>query len=446
MSTDTVLTGAEGPDDDLERKSEIELEPVTKLPLMAPGPGHGAMCKKAARRPRPKITARDRLMILDLWSRSKLPATEFCRLVGVSKHTLYTWRRRFEEYGPAGLEERPRGAPKGSKLPDATRRAILLLKEAHEDWGVDRLHDMLIRTQGFLASASAIARVLREEGYEAQAVPTRPHPDKPRRFERAKPNQLWQSDIFTFLLKRENRRVYLIAFLDDRSRFITGHGLFGSSSGALVKEVFLTAVANFGPPAELLTDQGPQYHTWRGKSAFTKLLESRGVKQVVARARHPQTLGKIERFWGTLWRECVMSAIYRGLEDARERIRHFIDYYNFQRTHQGIDGLVPADRYFEAAPEVKATLEKRVAENAAEIARNGAPVKPFYMTGKVGEESVSLHAEGQKVVLTKGDGTRQEVALTAPGSEEEDDVPAPGTSPLDEVLEELAAEEPGGEE
>ena len=58
---------------------------------------------------------------------------------------------------------------------------------------------------------------------------------------------------------------------------------------------------------------------------------------------------------------------------------------------------------------------------------------------------MSLHAEGQKMVLTTGDGTRQEVSLTAPESDEETDPPAPGTSPLDEVLEELEAEEPGGE-
>jgi hypothetical protein len=41
------------------------------------------------------------------------------------------------------------------------------------------------------------------------------------------------------------------------------------------------------------------------------------VRQIVARPRHPQTLGKIERFWGTLWRECVQEAIFRGIDDAQ---------------------------------------------------------------------------------------------------------------------------------
>ena len=87
----------------------------------------------------------------------------------------------------------------------------------------NRIHDMLLRTEGFQASAGAITLVLKEEGYEPGYHPTKRHPDKVRRFERAKPNQLWQTDLFTFVLKRQNRRVYMVVFMDDHSRFITGY-------------------------------------------------------------------------------------------------------------------------------------------------------------------------------------------------------------------------------
>ena len=127
---------------------------------------------------------------------------------------------------------------------------------------------------------------------------THPHPDHKRSFERAKANQLWQTDLFTFILKRQNRRVYLVAFIDDHSRFIVSYGLHASQSTPLVLEVLRAGIANHGTPEEILTDNGSQYITWRGKSAFTKELEKRGVKQIVARPRRPQTLGKIERFLG----------------------------------------------------------------------------------------------------------------------------------------------------
>jgi transposase InsO family protein len=361
------------------------------------------------------LSGEQRLLILDAWRRSEMTAGEFGRIAGVSSHTLYAWRRRFEALGPAGLDEKKRGAPSGSRVGEATRRAILMMKEKHEEWGCDRIHDMLMRSEGFMASASAVARVLREAGYESEARPTEPHPDKPREFERAKPNQLWQTDLFTFLLKREGRRLYLVGFMDDHSRFLVGCGIFASSSGAVVREVFEAAIANFGAPEEVLTDQGPQYHTWRGTSEFGKLCAKRGIRQIVARARHPQTLGKIERFWGTLWRECVEHAVFQSLDDARRRVGLFIDYYNFQRTHQGLEGLVPADRYFQAAPQVLETLKKRVEANALDIAQHGTPRQSVYLTGRVGEAGITLHGEGGKLVLQTSEGGRQEVDLTAPG-------------------------------
>jgi transposase InsO family protein len=423
------------------------------------------------------LTAQQRLLLLDTWQRSGLPAGDFAALVGISKHTLYAWKKRFDAEGPAGLMEQPRGAPRGSRLPDLTRRTILMLKQANPDWGCQKISDMLLRGPALPASAAAVAQVLHEAGYELDEVPTRPHPDKVRHFERAAPHQLWQTDLFTFILKRQNRRVYLVAFMDDHSRFIVGYGLHASQSTALVLEVLRAALVSYGVPQEILTDNGTQYVTWRGKSAFTKELEKRGIKQVVAAPRRPQTLGKIERFWGTLWRECVDSAVFVDLGDAQRRIGLFIDHYNFQRPHQGIDGLVPADRFFGAASAVRQTLAARVAANALDLARHGVPKTPFYLTGQVGGQPFSVHAEGERVILTRPEGERQEIDLvpprpvesategttpaelpvpicpvgevSGPGSEAANATePPPGTSPLDDGLRALEGEFgrlPGGD-
>jgi len=382
------------------------------------------------------FTGEQRLLLLDAWMRSKLPATEFAALVGLTSTTLYGWRKRFEELGPAALLGHKRGT-QGSQLPEPTRRAILMMKEAHPDWGQDRIHDMLLRSEGLEASAGAVQRVLLEAGYEVEEASTRPHPPQVRRFESTQPNALWQTDLFTFLLRRQRQRVHLVAYLDDFSRFVVGFGLHASASGALVREVLEQAIRNFGAPETVLTDNGAQYHTWRGKSAFARLCERRGIGQIVASPRRPQTLGKIERFWGTLWRELVEGAVFRDLDEARTRIAHFVGFYNFQRTHQGIEGLVPADRYFEAAPEVRAAIEKRVADNARTLALHGEPRKGVYLTGRVGDETISLHSEGGKVVLTGAEGVREEVDLLAPGRRAPVAREAPGTSELDGVLEDL---------
>jgi transposase InsO family protein len=384
------------------------------------------------------FSGEQRLLLLDCWFRSKLPATEFSPLVGVTSATLYAWRRKFEDEGPAGLMGHKRGM-KGSQLPEPTKRAILMMKEAHPDWGQDRIHDMLIRSEGLEASAGAVRRVLTEGGYEVIEATPRRNPPKAKRSERTRANQLWQTDLFTFMLKRERRRVHLVGYMDDFSRFIVGFGLHASASGAMVRDTFEEAIANFGAPTEILTDNGGQYHSWRGESAFKKLCKKRGIEQIVARPRRPQTLGKIERFWGTLYRDLLDGAIFRGMEEAKERIAHFIGYYNFQRTHQGIDGLVPADRYFDAEKDVRAALEARVAKNAKDLALHGEPREPLYLTGRIGGEAVSLHAEGDKVLLTDAEGVREEVDLLATGKRVEAEEEGPGESVLDDVLGDLQA-------
>lgn len=428
--------GASGPEPaedagDPVSESEVQ-DSAPKLCPRARGSGSRPRRRKGRRLVKPPeageertFSAPDRILLLDTWQRSGLPAKDFAALVGLHTHTLYGWKRRFEKEGPEGLTDRPRGGPKGSRLSEITKRTILMLKEGHPDWGCQRISDMLFRGPALQASPGAVARVLKEAGYEFEEVTTRAHGDKIRRFERARPNQLWQTDLFTFVLKRQNRRVYLVAFMDDHSRFVVSFGLHASSSTALVLETLRSGIASYQAPDEILTDNGPQYVTWRGKSAFAKECEKRGIRQIVAKPRRPQTLGKVERFWGTLWRECLEAAVFIDLADARTRIGHFIDYYNFLRCHQGIAGLVPADRFFEAAPDVLRTLKERVAANALELARHGIPKKPFYLTGQVEGKPFSVHAEGERVILTKEDGSREEVDLVKPAEGEKIDLPAP---------------------
>jgi len=447
-------------EDALTPGPELEEEPVRVPRLLGGRPGHGRLLVKKEAGPEAQLAPEQRLLLLDTWRRSGLPAGDFAAMVGLSKHTLYAWKKRFDEEGPSGLMDRPRGS-KGMKLPDLTKRTILMLKETNPTWGCQRISDMLLRGPALPASPSTVAKVLQEAGYELVEEVTHAHPDHPRTFERAKANQLWQTDLFTFTLKRQNRRVYLVAFMDDHSRFIVSYGLHASQSTALALEVLRAGITNYGNPEEILTDNGSQYVTWRGKSAFSRELEKRGVKHVVASPRRPQTLGKIERFWGTLWRECVEAAVFLDLGDAQARIGHFIDYYNFKRPHQGLEGLVPADRFFGAAPEILKMLKARVAANALDLARHGVPKKPFYLAGQVGGKSFSVHAEGERVILTREEGKREEIdlagrpaeapveppaeplpapvcpqgVLSGPLAEEGNEAPPePGTSPVDVLV------------
>lgn len=398
------------------------------VPRLRAGSRQRGTLAKAPNRERVKLSPQQRLLLLDTWKRSALPAGDFACLTGVSKHTLYAWKKSFQEEGPAGLMDKARNPRERGKISDLTQRTILMIKESNPNYGCERISLLLLRGPGLAASPSTVARVLHDAGYEVQEEPTHPHGQTPKRFEREKPLQLWQSDLFTFVLKRQNRRVYLVAFLDDHSRFIVGYGLYASPSTALVLEVLRASIISCGRPEEILTDNGSQYVTWRGTSAFSRELARQGIRHIVARPRRPQTLGKIERFWGTLWNECVERAIFLDLEDARRRIGLFIDHYNFHRPNQGIGGLVPADRFFGAAPEVLRALRDRVAHNALELARDGAPRRPFYLTGQIGGKLFSVHTVGDRLLLKREGEESQEIDLSGP---------APDAAVPSEVIQEV---------
>ena len=233
---------------------------------------------------------------------------------------------------------------------------------------------------------------------------------RPRFFERSTPNQLWQTDIFTFRLG--GRYAYLIGYIDDYSRYITGLELFRSQTAQSVIEVYRRAASEYNPPKEMLTDNGRQYTNWRGNTRFELELKKDKIHHIKSQPHHPMTLGKIERFWKTIFVEFLSRAQFGSFEDAAERIRQWVKYYNHKRPHQGIGGLCPADRYFEIQGELRKTIEQGIQENLLEMALRGKPRLPFYMVGRMEGQSVVLRAEKGRLRLSvdaENDDVTQEV-------------------------------------
>jgi hypothetical protein len=222
--------------------------------------------------------------------------------------------------------------------------------------------------------------------------------------------QMWQTDIFTFRLG--GRYAYVIAFMDDYSRFIVGADLFRSPTANAVIEVYRVAAGEFQPPKEMLTDNGRQYTSWRGTSRFEAELQKDRVAHFKSRPHHPMTLGKIERFWETIWQEFLSRAQFDSFDAARERIKFWIKYYNHKRPHQGIEGLCPADRFFEIQTQLRSTIEAGIQENLLELALRGKPQAPFYMVGRTDGQSVVLRAEKGKLKLSVSDQQNHEQELT----------------------------------
>ena len=99
------------------------------------------------------------------------------------------------------------------------------------------------------------------------------------------------------------------------------------------------AAGEFQPPKERLTDNGRQATAGRGTSRFEAELKKDRVAHFKSRPQHPMTLGKVERFWATIWQEFLVRAQFDSFEAARARSKLWIKHYNHQRPNQGIEGL-----------------------------------------------------------------------------------------------------------
>lgn len=346
----------------------------------------------------------ERKKILEIYLSSEMSKTDFCKVWGISSTTLLTWEKRYEERGSDGLmNAKPRSDDKrvGPKVPAQVRAEIVDLKKKEPSFGIKKISQWLFRFRGVKVSPGSVRKAVVGEGLPL-ARPKKKRKkssDRIRRFERARPMQLWQSDITQLTLGQYWSRVYLTVFMDDHSRYIVGWRLQSRQTADLVIDAFKDACTRFGKPEEVLTDQGRQYFAWRGKSELEKLLEKDGIKHVVSRAHHPQTLGKCERFWETVQNEFWTRVKPQDLEEARVRIKYFIDHYNHQRPHQGLNGQVPADRFFGVAEGVREAIEKTIEQNALKMAVGELPKPPAFLIGQVGNQRIAFHGTSGKFIL-----------------------------------------------
>jgi transposase InsO family protein/transposase-like protein len=354
-----------------------------------------------------------RRQAVEAYRKSGLSQRDFSKVWGVAEVTLGRWNSLYEKYGPKGLEGsifqdtfRKYKERHHKRISETLEKEIIKTKLENPMFGLRKVKDFLHRFEGLKVSTGTIRKTLVEEKIPLIKVikKRRRSSDKIRTFERARPMQLWQTDITSYVLARYSQRVYLTVFLDDNSRYIVAWSLELRQTGEFVMNCVLNGIQKFGKPEEILTDQGRQYFSWRGKSEFQHLLDREGIKHVVARSHHPQTVGKCERLWETVGKEFWERVKPQELSEARERLKHYIDHYNHFRPHQGINGMTPADRFFGVESEIRKVLETTIEANSLRLALDEKPRSPVFLVGQIDGKSVSLHGENGHLIFQSKEG------------------------------------------
>ena len=292
--------------------------------------------------------ARVKTEVLQMVERSPLPVRQTLKELKVSSATYYRWRRRYTEKGVEGLRDLlPRARRVWNRLRDEERGFIVAYALEHPSLSPREVAARLVDREGRFVSESTVNRVLRQAGLvkppEAQGFPA----EKEYRVKTTGTNQLWHTDASYFFVVGWGY-YYLITVLDDYSRMVLAWRVQPSMASACIIEVVQDAVEFTGLPTvpvepgpALLTDNGPGFLS----RALEEFLKVRAMKHIVASPYHPQTNGKLERYHRTAKAD-INLFVYQSPEALAHAMEQFVHYYNYERYHEALGNVMPADVYY----------------------------------------------------------------------------------------------------
>jgi transposase InsO family protein len=282
--------------------------------------------------------------------RDGLTVIEVADRYGVSRQTVHGWLRRYRTGGLDALADRshrPNTCP--HQMPADLEAHLCELRRRHPGWGQRRLAHELARV-GIdpPPGLTSIYRALVRNGLIQPKARRRRKADY-RRWERARPMELWQLDVMGGIWLADGRELKAVTGIDDHSRFCVAAGLVERANARAVCRVFTAALARYGSPEELLTDNGKVF-TGRlgphpGEVLFDRICREQGITHRLTDIRCPTTTGKIERFHKTLRAELLTGRRFNSLAHAQQLLDAWVADYNLRRPHQAIAMQVPAQRF-----------------------------------------------------------------------------------------------------
>ena len=271
----------------------------------------------------------------------------------LSYKTLEKWVSLYQKYGIDALMPAER-SDKGSTrvLPDTAIEEIFRLKREFPRLNATQIHEQLVRN-GFITRAVSVCAVQRFIKRNDLKSARNPNMRDRKAFAEDAFGRMWQADTCYFPYITEDsrsRRVYSVCIIDDHSRLIVGAGLFYSDSAANFQSVLKDAVASYGVPAKLYTDNGAPYVN----EQLSLICGAIGTVLLHTKVRDGASKAKIERFWRTTkerWLYGLDMDTVHSLKDFNTLFRDYIRSYN-TTFHSGIEST-PFDRYKDTKDQIR---------------------------------------------------------------------------------------------
>ena len=266
-----------------------------------------------------------------------LPICRQAELVGISRGTVY--------YHPQPISDT-----------DLTlMRRVDELHLEHPFAGSRMLRDFL-RQEGFDVDRRHVGTLMQRMGIEAlyrKPNTSRKHPRHPvhpyllRDLKIDRANQVWAMDITYVPMARGF--VYLTAVMDWHSRRELAHRVSITMDTEFCLEALNEAIAKYGVPEIMNTDQGSQFTS----ADFIDALTDRGIAISMDGRGQWRDNVFVERLWRTVKYEEIYLRGYESVSAAREGIARYFAFYNSRRPHRAHDGQTPDVVYFNTLASAK---------------------------------------------------------------------------------------------
>jgi len=262
-----------------------------------------------------------------------LPAKTLLGWLDLATSKYHQWKNR---YGKAN--EHNGKIPRDWWLEKWEKQAILDYHDCRPLEGYRRLCFMMLDDDVVAVSPSTVYRVLKAAGRLDRwnkkaskkgtgfAQPIGPHVH-------------WHVDIS--YLNLGGTFYYLCSLLDGYSRYIVHWEIRESMTEQDVETIVQRALEKHpGVTPRIISDNGPQFIA----KDFKTFIRISGMTHVRTSPFYPQSNGKLERWHGSLKRECVRPAAIESVEEARRKVAAYVDHYNQVRLHSAIGYITPADK------------------------------------------------------------------------------------------------------
>jgi putative transposase len=285
------------------------------------------------------------------WSeRADIRANQMVKWIGITRSKYNNWRER---YGM--VNEHNSWIPRDFWLTEYEKWTIVDYYQKHPDEGYRRLCYMMLDEDVVAVSPSSVYRVLKDAGLLNRWNHT--SSKKGSGFDQPlKPHEHWHIDISYINIC--GTFYYLCSILDGYSRSIVNSSLGERMTECDVEIVLQEAYEKYPDKRpRIISDNGPQFVS----KDFKEYIRLTGMSHVRTSPYYPQSNGKLERYQGTVKKECIRPKSPLSLEDARRVIDEFVYNYNNVRLHSSIGYITPMDKLQGRSEQIFAQREAKLA-------------------------------------------------------------------------------------